>query len=383
MSTGRAVLKSITNRDYRKQVECLLDEGWIATRTGKNHFRLSHPDAHRDVITSGTPSDHRATENLRHQCRRALRPCADDSTPEVPFAVLQMPPAIEKARSNRKPRWNEFDRQKQKSRMEKALEAPAQRLPLVSDMAKFPIKAAKPDLANVNENIHKALLADAETGKSAPKDQNVNSETAKNEIEHRDTDPMTTATQLIEPARPAAPSLTLVPEVQMPAPASGPAPSLPVLSADLLSVAMRIMSGDLRGITITADMVGKMLVTGTETWIVDGALPASHNQPSPRPVAAPAVVPAAVSGDGSVTIRAFVEDEPLMLALREAMETFRGSWLPLTDIMALIPKPEDATDRGHKENIRRRLNHMVATGHIQRKQDGATARAPMLYCAKG
>lgn len=376
MSRGRAVLKAITNRDYRRQIECLLEDGWSASRTGKNHFRLSHPLAHQDVITSGTPSDFRATENLKSQCRRALLPPAGDIIPTQPIAIVQMPKVVEDACSRRKPRWNDADRKSRKARQD-VTKAPA------TAAGCFPIRNSKPDLLNMNDKVHRAILAEADARKAGASEQSgrkPDEDIAKNDETIKECTAMSETSQNSD-TQAVAPVLSLV--TNAPAPATSGVPpvgaaqvsALPRLDADLLAVAIRVLSGELRGIAITPDMVGKTLVLGAEAWIVDGAIP------SMRAPAAPSLHPDADRPRTETTpAPGFPDDEPAMLALREALDTFKGSWLPLSDIMSLIPKSEGANDRAHKENIRRRLNHLTAIGHISRKQSGSSPRSPILYC---
>jgi hypothetical protein len=47
--------------------------GWRAERTGRDHYRLTHPDARRAVYTGSTPSCRRAWRNALAAMRRALR----------------------------------------------------------------------------------------------------------------------------------------------------------------------------------------------------------------------------------------------------------------------------------------------------------------------
>ncbi|WP_411839607.1 hypothetical protein [Paracoccus sp. ME4] len=377
MSQGRAVLKAITNRDYRKQVETLLDAGWSASRTGKNHFRLSHPLAHRDVITSGTPSDHRAAENLKSQCRRALQMPAGDMALVQPFACAQMPKIVEEARAHRKPRWNDDDRMSRKARRENVVAAPA------TAPGCFPIRAERPELSNLDDKVREAILAEAFAREAATQSvpvEHSGHDIANNDNGFKENEDMP---KLITNAasKTAAPILSLVTDAAGAAtePAAVntpevPAGALPRLDADLLAVAMRVLSGELRGIAITPDMVGKTLVLGAEAWIVDGTIPTMR-----APIAAEARTGADRS-HGASTAPAFSSDEPAMLALREALETFKGTWLRLSDILSLIPKADDATERSHKENARRRLNHLTAIGQVVRKQSGTSTRSAMLYC---
>jgi hypothetical protein len=47
--------------------------GWRAERTGRDHFRLVHPDARRPVYCASTPGCGRGFRNALAEMRRALR----------------------------------------------------------------------------------------------------------------------------------------------------------------------------------------------------------------------------------------------------------------------------------------------------------------------
>jgi hypothetical protein len=47
--------------------------GWLVTRTGGDHLRLTHPAAAGPVFCGSTPSDCRAIRHTRAAMRRQLR----------------------------------------------------------------------------------------------------------------------------------------------------------------------------------------------------------------------------------------------------------------------------------------------------------------------
>jgi hypothetical protein len=58
----------------RKMLREFESEGWVATYTKGQHVKLVHPTIPtHPIFTSSTPSDRRASLNLRAQLRRALQ----------------------------------------------------------------------------------------------------------------------------------------------------------------------------------------------------------------------------------------------------------------------------------------------------------------------
>lgn len=58
------------SKEFKPILTEAIGHGWVATLTGGNHVKLTHPQ-HGVVFTSCTTSDWRAVHNLRHQIRRA------------------------------------------------------------------------------------------------------------------------------------------------------------------------------------------------------------------------------------------------------------------------------------------------------------------------
>jgi hypothetical protein len=58
--------------DLKQQLRQAEAHGWQVTHTRNGHWRLLYPGG-GVVVTSSTPSDHRALANLRAQMRRAER----------------------------------------------------------------------------------------------------------------------------------------------------------------------------------------------------------------------------------------------------------------------------------------------------------------------
>lgn len=73
MAAGiNGVLKGVQG-DLKSTIMALSQEGWTPSKTNGGHIRLDHPDAVKPVFTASTPSDFRTPDNLRRDCRGALR----------------------------------------------------------------------------------------------------------------------------------------------------------------------------------------------------------------------------------------------------------------------------------------------------------------------
>ena len=59
------------NAKMKDLVERAKRDGWVVSRTSKNHLRFSAP-GRATVFGSATPSDHRSVENIRGKLRRAV-----------------------------------------------------------------------------------------------------------------------------------------------------------------------------------------------------------------------------------------------------------------------------------------------------------------------
>jgi predicted RNA binding protein YcfA (HicA-like mRNA interferase family) len=58
--------------DLKQQLRQAEAHGWRVQPTRGGHWKLTHPDG-GTVVTSSSPSDHRALANLKAQLRRAER----------------------------------------------------------------------------------------------------------------------------------------------------------------------------------------------------------------------------------------------------------------------------------------------------------------------
>lgn len=105
---SRGVLAGLGSKDYKQAVEGLMSQGWSVEKTNGNHLRLEHPDASQPVFASCTPNlSPRSIKNMEAQCKRALRPAQVLPAP----AVQKQEETIDmtsRSRKRRKPRHSEI-----------------------------------------------------------------------------------------------------------------------------------------------------------------------------------------------------------------------------------------------------------------------------------
>lgn len=59
------------SKEMKKLFRAVKDHGWRVRRRRNNHFLLLSPDGEEKVFCSGTPSDHRAVDNVKSDLARA------------------------------------------------------------------------------------------------------------------------------------------------------------------------------------------------------------------------------------------------------------------------------------------------------------------------
>ncbi|WP_036796895.1 hypothetical protein [Leisingera caerulea] len=350
MQHDRSFLRAVTHKDYRTTLIKLLDEGWSAERTGKNHFKLTHPLAGKSVIASGTPSDRRASVNLVAECKRALRLGAQVTPAPQPAQTLleelRSPDESSGKKRKKKDRWTKSDREMRDLRNRRALSAPQMD---VTPPVLPPVVCEKPSLNITPDRLKESLMQQAAQKKLQP------SETA----------PATTHTT---PA-PAEPVVMPFPQDAVAAPS--PSAGLQPLPKDLLAIAMKIVRGELNTIEVTPEMVGKTIVLDGSGWMIDGALPAGQ-----------------IAGAGQKPAREMpphdnrAAADDLMTRIRSVFEEFSAEWISVAQIADLVDNLSGCSSRAHSEAIRHRLKILKREGVVRQKDIGAGGRKSFRYRLK-
>ncbi|MEY8802115.1 hypothetical protein AB9K35_17700 [Leisingera sp. XS_AS12] len=342
MQHDRSFLRAVTHKDYRTTLIKLLDEGWSAERTGKNHFKLSHPLAGKSVIASGTPSDRRACVNLVAECKRALRLGAQVTPAPQPAQTLleelRSPDESSGKKRKKKDRWTKSDREMRDLRNRRALAAPQMKaVPPVLPSA----FCEKPSLNVTPDRLKESLMQQAAQKKTQP--SKIASETRH--------------------AAPSPSSRAVKPRRQDAAVIPSPSAGLQTLPKDLLEIAMKIARGELTTIEVTPDMVGKTVVLDGSGWLIDGTAPASS-----KPVARKAPKQSQPSVEDDLTAR-----------IRCVFEELSGDWISVGQLVGLVDNLSGRASAAHRQAIRRRLNTLTMSGVLRNKDVGVGKRKSFLY----
>jgi hypothetical protein len=239
----------------------LVDEGWTPEVANGGHIKLSHENAPHPVFASKTPSNSGSRFNIQADARRALRMGRADilsttmqataTVPEAPKAAFEPPASLRK-----KKRWTAGQHAAARAKAADPLVVPSSDAPM-NRAARRSAPKAPLDPANI------AKVPEQATSKVAA------------------------------PNAPTAPQRASTTEA---APIASPA-GCQTISADILTLAMRLLSGDLARIEITEKMVGMTLFHEGDVHLVDGdlsglmpAAPAAPSIPDPMPLATEAPV---------------------------------------------------------------------------------------------
>lgn len=302
----RSVVAGLGNKDYRQALEGLLSKGWSVKKTNGNHLRLEHPEARHPVFASSTPNlSPRSIKNMEAECRRALRP-APVEAPVVRKHVeeTQMP-----RRKTRKPRHSEMVLFGQVEDMKPAsagFDLPGKK----SAISATALGAAVPLHLSREDGPPPAFEAAPRTAKAAQAEPaaKVDRTFATTETETKTaTEPAAEAAEedksmiAVTADCPAATSTPATGEnhpafvAEMPSIASAPVSAEPVhAEASLLEILMqiqrgehdklmglagRIHRGELKPITVTADMVGATIWVSCDAVVAGGGKAAASAAP--------------------------------------------------------------------------------------------------------
>lgn len=371
MGNARAVLRGVTCKDTRDTLEELVDQGWKPEHSRGGHIKLTHEDAAHPIISAKTPSTSRGRLNLKSEAKRAIKMGRNDilsttllhsAIPPIEPANLEGFPVAPSVRM--KKRWSKERRAAERASQEIVLPVYATRpVELASTLpsalgrivapAKTPQKKTAPT-APVEETAP-AVAAEAVVVDAVAVEPNAGKDPAKNRKY------TTAAKSKTKVARVAAPSAA--------APVEAPAATddVPVIGADVLAIAMRILSGDLRTVRITADMVGKTLIHEGEVHLVEGVLPAmvAPTMPAKAEVAEKLRQPTRRAGDSATT-------EMRRNLVRTALGIDPKAWLTHVELADLIADEAGyATRKSLLGCLRSLLVTMCRDGALEVRRIGA------------
>lgn len=269
MAAGiNGVLKGVQG-DLKNTIMALSQEGWTPSKTNGGHIRLDHPDAAKPVFTASTPSDFRTPDNLRRDCRGALRPDHGGQQDAISEEEAMMSLKRHKAK------------QKSRKRMTGVVDAVGKRVVdgIIQDAAeasqhRFERKTPPPQARRTKPRRTPAPLAPSKektemkmTADIKPAEGPVAAVAPA--VEQAASAPQKTETATLDEVATAPKKVTAPDQTSLTVPQTG----LDAFSKGV-QVGIRIANGELMRIEITPDMVGKTLILERgEVFWVDGAAP--------------------------------------------------------------------------------------------------------------
>lgn len=369
MASARQVLRGVSCRDTRDVLEQLVEEGWTPEHSRGGHIRLTHADAAHPIISAKTPSTARGRLNLKSEARRAIKLGRNDilSTTLLHSAIPPLEPAniegFPAAPSERmKKRWSKDRRAAERAKQEIIL----------------PVYPSRPlELTSKLPSALDQMVTSGKTAMSVAAKPTANADTVRN------------AAKIDAPVEPKAPAKTAkAPVLAKPKPkaipVTSPAPAtpiagqggIPVIGADILAMAMRLLSGDLQSFEITPDMVGKTLVHGGGVHLVDGAIPVLPSKAAPVSAAnetgasapKPKAQPSALSAAQDLA-------EKRRDLLRTALAIDPKAWLTHLELADLV---EDDAGYASRQSLTQSTKHLltklVAEGELEVRTEGGAKR---------
>lgn len=299
-------------------------DGWTVSKTNGNHLRLEHPRAEKPIFTSSTPSCARAIKNMEAQCRRALRQVVPHVT-TAPFADVKPDFSDYGPRKRRKLRHRDMVMRGLDLGMPQERAVPAFMLEAThTDVSTAALGASAPSAP-----VQSAATAPATAKKSGgngaalvegtlrdPKgrggDDRVR-DTKNNEIELKvEKDMATAALKIATPSE--APVAQVEPLVVEPVSVSHDL--LDTLMAvqrgehdRLMELAGRIHRGELKPITVTADMVGSTIWVSADAVVAGARMQTAAREDLPGDVSAETGRVAATWQDRFAELERHLSDE--------------------------------------------------------------------------
>ncbi len=313
MASPRDVLRGVRHKDLRQVMETLVAEGWTIEKTNGSHIKLTHKNASMPVYSSSTPSVYRGTKNLVAQCRRALRKV---EMTEQSKTIGDLPAHRTAPARRKKERWT-------------------------NEMRAARFSAELADTSTLETASH---TEERKAGQTYAKNK---SEKSSNVTYHK-AFPMIETNKTVETAAPAK-------ETKQP---SGPA--LNVLPSDVLSIAMRLVKGELATIEITPEMVGQTLVLDGHAWV-------TNLKPGKAIVSTTSTVKGGEQVSGHEARRPTSQKGGTKDAVMEVLKTFPDTWISSRQVAELIDNTHKNA-KSHRDHVRNTLNNLHDKGMVIRKE---------------
>jgi predicted RNA binding protein YcfA (HicA-like mRNA interferase family) len=321
------VLRGISCADYRATLTQLEGAGWSISKTNGGHLKFEHPKASKAIFGPCSPSDHRSRHNVIRKCNIAIE---EGSRAEKVFgpapkqaelsereftSILKSSKRMRKTnRHKHVPTPNHF---LSEGVSENAASTPKRKLGTlalpatkhqsraVSEIATSPMQAVAKKLNITSAANQKPPIPKAKASPTLPAKSYKDNKTMLATVPSTPTLSPTPA-----PTQPVAPTHMPVPATppvsRKPDPLKADAAAIPKISADILALAMKIASGEMKQVEITADMLGQTLYFDGQIALSGAGVVKAATTPA-APKLVPAAAPMGKTATATLTQNAAIE----------------------------------------------------------------------------
>jgi hypothetical protein len=375
------VLRGISCSDYRATLAGLEEAGWSISKTNGGHLKFQHPKASKAIFGPCSPSDHRSRLNVIRKCNIAIEEAARE------VKVFGPAPTQEKLSDG------DFTailkRKKKMRKSSKHRHIPASHYlsdPAVVEVAQPIATKRKFGTLVLAAGTHGAKAV-AEISATPIKDiakkmndgvTSAQPRSTPNEVKDNDKmlDTVSTPKALTPAPVPAIPQAP----VQTPIPTSQPTPTtpdpltaqpecesnrgIPSISVDVLALAVKIASGSMKQVTVTADMVGQTLYYDGEIALA-GAVSAPVQPAAAQPKVMTEKVAMTAISTTSAAIAPLASRDEVENVILEGLKVGGPDFITIKDLVGLTLLDLPYKDfRSARASLPRYLERLVKKGTL-------------------
>lgn len=377
------VLRGISCSDYRATLAGLEEAGWSISKTNGGHLRFQHPKASKAIFGPCSPSDHRSRLNVIRKCNVAIEEAAREIKMYGPVpaqealsdreftAILKRKKKMRKTNKHRHVPTAHFLSERAGSENSGPMPAKRNFGTLVLAAGKHGAKAVAEISASPIKDVAKKMHANVGVESAAP--SKTKEQDTKNMLDTVSTSKALTSAPAPAPSLPQSRS-------QMPIPAPQPSSKkpdpltaqhqvaatsgIPTISADVLALAMKIASGKMSQVTVTADMIGQTLYYDGEIALSGvGITPAQSVTADPKVMAEKSAMMAFTTKSAPIAQVDAVDN--VQKIILEGLKISGPDFITIKDLVGLtLPDLPYKNYRSARASVPRHLDRLINRGAI-------------------
>ncbi|MFG6572097.1 hypothetical protein ACGYLO_10870 [Sulfitobacter sp. 1A13353] len=385
------VLRGISCSDYRATLADLEEDGWSISKTNGGHLKLEHPKASKAIFGPCSPSDYRSRHNVVRKCNIAIGEAAREEKVFGPapkqkeLSDREFTSILKSSKKMRKTNRHKHVPTPSHFLTDAASPAdpatPKRKLgTLALPASKQAVKASAEIASSPMQAVAKKLNITSATNQKAPPQKNKSAPTLSNDKDKDTNTMLASVSPTPAPAQPQAPAHTSTPAPQpvsrKPDPRQAGSTAIPSISADVLALAMKITSGEMMQVEVTADMVGQTLyydgqivLSGAVTSKPAKSLSVVPSATAAAPAATPAPMPAAASDtshSSAVATRGLSQNEAITSTILEALKVLGPELVTFKELThATLPDLPYKSFNSARSSLPLHVNRMIASGMIE------------------